>query len=442
MKITTRLWLLPAFLLGLFLALAPPSAAQSATPAAPTAGSLAPPVLPYYPPRGNWEQRKPSELGMDEALLAAAVEWAKTQETDMPRDFSTQAEVFGRPLGPVPRTRALTNGIILRHGYIVAEWGDTASVDPTYSVAKSYLSTILGLTIDRGMIKSVGDRVRPSMAALGDTGYDSPHNAKITWEHHATQTSEWDGTLFGKTSTFIGKEEFGKGEMKPRTDPGGTVAAPHNHDLSSDPDAAKKGLHEPGTHYEYNDVRVNRLSLSLLRLWKRPLPEVLKSEVMDPIGASGTWVYHAYDNAAVEVDGKPMKSVSGGTRWGAGLWMSTRDHARFGLLILRRGKWGEETGKGVRQIISESWIRAATTRHGKNPGYGYLWWLNSEVDEAGKPRDWPDAPPTSFSAQGAGNNTIWIDPEHDLVVVWRWHKGGRAQAEFYKRILGAVKAGE
>jgi hypothetical protein len=64
--------------------------------------------------------------------------------------------------------------------------------------------------------------------------------------------------MFGKPSTFIGHEEFGNGEMKPRE------------------------IREPGSYYEYNDVRVNRFSLSLLRLWKRPLPDVLKTEIMDP----------------------------------------------------------------------------------------------------------------------------------------------------------------
>jgi CubicO group peptidase (beta-lactamase class C family) len=356
----------------------------------------------YFPPRGQWEHRKPSELGMEDEVIAEAVRWAAQQETAMPRDFSTQEETFGRPLGPVPKSRATTNGVIVRHGYIIAEFGDTGAVDPTYSVAKSYLSTILGITIDRGMIKSVRDPVRDY---VHDGGYDSPRNAMITWENHATQTSEWEGEMFGKPSTFIGRVEFGKEERKPRE------------------------VHEPGTYYEYNDVRVNRLSLSLLRLWKRPLPEVLKSEIMDPIGASDTWTYHGYDNATVDVDGVPMKSVSGGTRWGAGLWISTLDHARFGLLILRRGEWDGN------RIISESWIREATKQQGVQKGYGYLWWLNTEGA-------WPAAPRTSFAAEGAGSNTIWIDPEDDLVVVWRWHRAGDAEAELYKRILSAIKPGK
>ncbi len=358
------------------------------------------PAKTYFPPKGQWEHRKPSEVGMDDAAVASAVEWAKLQTTSMPKDFSTQAEIFGTPLGPLPKTRADINGVIVRHGYIIAEFGDVTAVDPTYSAAKSYLSTILGLTIDRGVIKSVMD---PVGELIHDGGYDLPHNAKVTWEHHATQTSEWKGEMFGKSHTFIGKQAFGSGEMKPRE------------------------LQEPGTYYEYNDVRVNRMSLSLLRLWKRPLPEVLKSEIMDPIGASDTWVYHGYDNADVEVDGKKLKSVSGGTRWGGGLWISTLDHARFGYLISRHGEWD---GK---RIISESWIRAATSQQGVKPAYGYLWWLNTNG------KMWPEAPKTSFSAQGAGSNTIWIDPEHDLVVVWRWHRGGDVQAEFYKRILKAIK---
>jgi len=358
---------------------------------------LAPAQVPYFPPPGDWQARDPAELGMDPALLAAAVEFAKSRPTDWPADFSRQSEMFGRPLGPVPKSRAATNGLILRRGYIVAEWGDTLAADPTYSVAKSYLSTLLGLTIDRGLIKSATDPVADS---VHDGGYDSPHNAKVTWQNHATQTSEWQGALFGKDHAFIGKDEYGQGAMKPRD------------------------LKEPGTYFEYNDVRINRFSLSMLRLWKRPLPDVLKTEIMDPIGATDTWVYHGYDNAVIDIDGTPTKSVSGGTRWGGGLWISSRDHARFGLLILRRGEWNG------RRIISESWIDQATKPQGVRKDYGYLWWLNTE-------HRWPAAPATSFSAQGAGQNTIWIDPEHDLVVVWRWHAD--AQAEFYQRIMESVK---
>jgi CubicO group peptidase (beta-lactamase class C family) len=384
----------PLFLL-LSLLACTPRPAKVAAPAAPATAH-------YYPPPGDaWERRPPEEVGLDDTLLQQAVLYAQWNETtQMPRDFSTQEEIFGKLLGPMPKQRGGTNGLILRHGYIVAEWGDTGAAEPTYSAAKSFLSTLLGLAIDRKMIGSVTD---PVANAIRDGGYDSEHNHKVTWEHHVQQTSEWEGEMWGKKHDFVGREAFGKGE-RPR-----------------------RPLQEPGTHYEYNDVRINRLALSLLRVWGRPLPEVLKTEIMDPIGASDTWQYVPYANSTVEVNGKPMPSVSGGTRWGGGLWINSRDEARFGYLFLRRGQWGN------RQLVSADWVQQATTRGPVGPDYGYLWWLNTEQ------KAWPSAPATSFAAIGAGSNIIWVDPQHDLVIVWRWHNGN--PDELFRRVLAAVKRG-
>lgn len=366
----------------------------------PPVNSQSKPKAVYYPASGDgWQRRRPEEAGMDSALLEQAVAYAKSQASTIPPDFSTQVETFGRVLGPLPKTRGATNGIIIRHGYIVAEWGDTKQVDPTYSAAKSFLSSLCGLAVDRGLIKSVQDPVKRYAT---DDGYDSAHNAKVTWEHHLQQTSEWEGTMWGKHSNFLGTEEFGKGQRRPRV------------------------LREPGTFWEYNDVRINRLALSLLQVWGKPLPQVLKDEIMDRIGASGTWVYHGYSNSKTLINGKQRESVSGGTRWGGGLWINTRDEARFGYLILRHGQWNNK------QIISENWIKMAKTPAAIGPDYGYLWWLNTQR------KQYPSAPATSFAALGYGSNTIWIDPEHDLVVVWRWHQDKSAD-ELFKRVLAAVK---
>jgi CubicO group peptidase (beta-lactamase class C family) len=355
---------------------------------------------PYFPAAGNaWQHQTPAAAGFDGTRLAEAVAFAQTQETtQMTPNFSTQQEIFGQLLGPMPTSRAATNGLVLRHGRIVAEWGDTEQADPTYSVAKSVLSTLLGISLDRGLIKDIHD---PVAHYVHDGGYDSLHNRLITWEHHARQTSEWEGALWGKNADFIGHEAFGKGERKPRA------------------------LQAPGTYFEYNDVRINRLALSLLRVWQKPLPTVLKQEVMDPIGASDSWKWVPYPTAVATVNGQALPSVSGGTRWGGGLRISARDEARFGYLLLRQGRWGS------RQIVSSDWVRQATARGPVGPDYGYLWWLNTEK------KAWPDAPATSYAALGAGSNTIWVDPEHDVVIVWRWHNG--SPNELIKRVLGALK---
>jgi CubicO group peptidase (beta-lactamase class C family) len=170
---------------------------------------------------------------------------------------------------------------------------------------------------------------------------------------------------------------------------------------------------------------VNCLALALLHVWREPLPQVLKRNIMDPIDASPTWRWHGYRNSWVEMDGARMQSVSGGGHWGGGLWISTRDHARFGYLFLRRGRWND------RQLISEKWIERMTTPTDVKPTYGYLWWVN-----AGSERN-PDLPATSFSAVGAGTNMVWIDPEHDLVVVVRWIDPAHDQ-EFLKLVVEAV----
>jgi CubicO group peptidase (beta-lactamase class C family) len=328
------------------------------------------------------------------------VQFAQSHEINFLKDMAAQVkeqtknEPYPDVLGPT-RDRTGQNGIVIRHGYIIAEWGDTERVDMTFSVAKSYVATTAGLALDRGMIRNINDRVADYVE---DGGFDSPHNAKITWHMLLNQTSEWEGTLFEKP------------------------------DVADRREGRDRSLREPGTFWEYNDVRVNRAALAILRVWGQPLPEVLKREIMDPIGASPTWEWHGYRTSWVDLNGRRVQSVSGGGHWGGGVWASTRDHARFGLLHLRRGKWN---GK---QLLSEKWIDMATTPTDIRPVYGYMWWLNNE-----KGTTHAGATPKSFFARGAGGNTIWICPELDIVVVTRWLDTG-ATNDFMKLVQAAVKS--
>jgi len=351
----------------------------------------------YVPPPGAWATRRAADVAMDSARLDSAVRFAQSREIGWLRDMAEQvrrntaAEPYPDVLGPTA-DRGGPNGLIIRHGYIVAEWGDTRRVDMTFSVAKSYLATVAGVAFDDGLIRDLHQPVR---ATVTDGGFDSPHNSRITWHHLFTQTSEWEGTLWDK------------------------------------PDAADRrrgrdrALNEPGTFWEYNDVRVNRTALSLLRLFQRPLPDVLRERIMNPIGASDTWVWHGYRNSWVGVRGQRVQSVSGGGHWGGGVWAGTRDHARFGLLMLRRGVWGD------RRLLSERWISMAETPVPLRPVYGYLWWLNTDRAQ------YRAAPASSVFALGAGGNIIWIDREHDLLVVVRW-MDGRAVNDFMALVQSAL----
>ncbi|HEX3861039.1 MAG TPA: serine hydrolase, partial [Stellaceae bacterium] len=310
---------------------------------------------------------------------------------------------WNETLGPV-RPRGGPNGVLLREGKIVAEWGDTNQIDLTFSVAKSYLSILTGIAVDRGMIRDVHEPVRRT---VDDGGFEPPHNDKITWHHLLQQTSEWEGELWDKPDLVD-----------------------RHRSVGGRPATGKKGTHRdlqaPGTFWEYNDVRVNRLSLALLRLWRRPLPEVFRELVMDPIGASRDWEWHGYRNSYIDLDGKRVQSVSGGSHWGGGIFIHARDQARIGLLLLRGGVWGSQ------RILSEDWIARMRVPCPIYPQYGYLWWLNT-----GKGL-YPHASEQSYCASGAGGNLTWIDPANDVVGVMRWINTAGRDA-FMRGVSEAIK---
>ena len=141
---------------------------------------------------------------------------------------------FGTVLGPLPKQRAATNGIILRHGYIVAEFGDTQTNDPVYSVAKSFLSTVAASPLTRAdqecqrSRRQLHPRWRLRLAA----------QRPITWKNHLQQESEWEGNMWGKNADFVGARS------------------------SATASANRARSRTPGAFYEYNDVRINRFSLS------------------------------------------------------------------------------------------------------------------------------------------------------------------------------------
>jgi CubicO group peptidase (beta-lactamase class C family) len=377
----------------------------------------------YLPPEGSWERKDASSLGIDQSILDSAVQFAKDNEVEWPTDISRQnvgqdAPEWAEKLGPF-KERGGPAGVVVKDGYIVAEWGDINRFDLTFSATKSYVATIAGLALDKGLIKSTSDPVFDyemgksiTNPATGDPidGFDTDQNRGVTWAHLLQQTSEWEGTLYTKPDVV---------DWNRNLDPDGMSAAG---------DFQRQARQSPGGHWEYNDVRVNRTALALLAVWGEPLPGVLKRDVMDPIGASETWEWHGYDDhSVVNLDGLVTESVSGGAHWGGGLWIDTLDHARFGMLFLNRGRWGD------RQIISERWIDMMTVPCELNPQYGYMWWLNTGHVRYGK-----HASESTFAASGAGGNSVVIDPEKNLVVVTRWCEDVSGVVDLAAQAVGSI----
>lgn len=357
-----------------------------------------------YFPGADWESRSPTDLKLNKSLLDSAVRFALASENKVEKDLrlanikAYANEPDYKIIGPM-RERGGPAGLVVKNGYIVAQWGDIHRTDMTFSVTKSFLSTVAGLAKDQGLIKEVSDKVS---AYVWDGSFSGLHNSKISWEHLLNQSSDWSGTLFGLH------------DWADRPPKEGTID-----------DWKNRKLAEPGTVYEYNDVRVNLLAYSLLQVWRKPLPIVLKEKIMDPIGASTTWRWYGYDNSYVLMDGYAVQSVSGGGHHGGGLFISAADQARFGLLFARKGKWKNQ------QLISERWINEAKTPSSPNKEYGYLWWLNST-------NRWKDLSPNLFFAVGFGGNYIVIDQENDLVVVARWMDDSK-MGELMKMIESSIR---
>ena len=378
----------------------------------------------YFPDLNQWESKSCSDLSINCDSIQSAIDYAIANESTAPKDLEKAhylgfgREPFGDAVGP-HKTRGPSTGLIIKDGYIIAEWGDPSRVDMTFSVTKTFLSSIIGVAYDNGMISDIHDEVHPYMAPVSFyqtmpvsnkadffganevfEPFASKHNSTITWDHLLRQTSDWEGTLWGKPDWAD----------RPNKEPDTWLT---------------RDRHDPGTVYKYNDVRVNVLALAATNIWRKPLPQVLKTHIMDPIGASASWRWHGYENSWILMDGAPMQVVSGGGHWGGGMYINAYDQARLGLLTLNRGVWN---GK---QLLSEEWVKMALTP-GVRKTYGFMnWFLNTDKELIAS------APESSFAHLGAGTNMVYCDPENDLIIVARWIDRS-AMSDFVGKVLSAL----
>ena len=339
----------------------------------------------YYPGL-DWEQREPESLGFSNEKIKKAIQFAVENENSVNRNLKDAIiSSFGYEpgfeiKGPT-KPRKGPNGLIIKDGYIIGKWGDVSRVDMTFSVTKSYLSTVAGLAYQKGLF-TLDEKLKDY---IKDGKFSSNHNKEITWHQLLNQSSQWKGNLFGT---------FDWADRPPRNLSVGELKV--------------QEIPKPGEAYEYNDVRVNLLSFSLLNVLKEPLPHILKKELMDPIGASSSWGWYGYEKSKILLNGEMVSSVSGGGHFGGGLFINSLDHARFGLLFLRNGKWKDKL------LLSPEWIKLVQQPSENNESYGYMWWLNKGD------RKWEGLSENIYYGAGFGGNFIVIIPDHNLVVVARW----------------------
>ena len=372
----------------------PPSAAQA--PAA------------YFPERFDWQHKTPDDVGMNPALVNEAVQLAIAADTPGPHDmtqFLTNSfgkEPFFSLVGPI-KDRGPASGIITRHGYIVAEWGDPKRVDITNSVTKTFLTTVVGLAWQRGLIKDVNDYARDYMPPHVDL-FEAPHNQKIKWDDLLRQTSDWQGTLWGKPDWAdrpVG-ETLDEQENRKLYEPGHALQvqrrARQRDGAGGAAGVAPAAAGGAARRGDGPDRRLVDVALVRLRelVGRHRRPEGAVGERRRPLGRR-----HVHQLVR---------------------------HGALRLPVLRNGKWKDK------QIVSEKWIKMARTPGSDNKTYGFAnWYLNTDQ----KPL--PAAPATVVRFVGNGSNIIYIDWDNDIVAVFRWIKDDKQLNEVVAKMYASLK---
>jgi hypothetical protein len=193
----------------------------------------------YVPDGAAWARVAAADAGFDEARLAQAVDFALAHDSPWPRSLYypdgryvgnvewNDTGPWGEIVGPV-LPRGGPAGVIVKGGRILAEWGDTARPDMTFSVAKSYLAVLAGLAVSDGLIGNVDE---PVGATVDGPWFTGAHNARVTWRHLLQQSSEWQGELWGKSDQVDHNRRTGPGVDQSRK-------------------GERRELKAPGTHFE------------------------------------------------------------------------------------------------------------------------------------------------------------------------------------------------
>jgi CubicO group peptidase (beta-lactamase class C family) len=331
-------------------------------------------------------------LSLDRSSIARAILWMDSDVDDQHR-FQARLIRAGDAATPLPAADEMFVPVVpgdvaggdgsfddlLRdtdtHAFLVAHLdrvvyerflapSDRETLETSFSVAKSFLSTLVGMAIDEGLIGSVEDPVTDYLPEL--TARD-PRFERITLSHLLSMSS---GLRYGE-----------QGLPLPWGDDIETYYGADLRDIALTETEVER---PPGQEWLYNNYNPLLLGMVLERATGMSVSDYMATRLWQPLGAErdATWSLDS--------------ERSGFEKMESGVNATAVDYARFGLLFLHNGVWSDT------RIVSEEWVRAATTPYLHS--YGYFWWVDAER-------------PGRFYALGKYGQYIYVAPDADTVVV-------------------------
>ena len=273
--------------------------------------------------------------------------------------------------GLLQRTKTLAFIVIKNDEVLLEKYFDGRDHNSTvtsFSVAKSFLSTLVGIAISEGYIGSVEDPVTKYVPELLSK---DPRYGNIKLRHLLTMSSG------------IRYEEL----HLPWSDDAAVYYSPNLRATAVSSPIAE----EPGKKFLYNNYNALLIGLVLERSTKRSISQYLEEKIWKPLGmeAPGSWSLDSKEDGFEKCE--------------SGLNGRAIDFAKFGRLFLNSGRWGD------RQIVPAGWVDESTridTTTDPAPFYQYFWWINARLKDK-----------RHFFASGNHGQYIYIIPEQKLIMV-------------------------
>jgi len=351
----------------------------------------------------SWKQgqREAAFRAMDRMPVLAKASSVTASPTPSPLPAGQPLDIPG--IDEYMRTQNTAGLVILQDGRVRFErYGlgfDAAGRWTSFSVAKSFTSTLVGAAIQDGHIKSLEDKVSQYIPGLRGSAYD-----EVTVRQLLTMSSgvRWN-------------EDY--------EDPKADVAQFNNATPEAGMDATVSYLrklpraHPPGEVWNYNTGETNLIGVLVSSATGKPLAQYLQEKI---------WHLAGMESEATWLLGRTGHEIAG-----CCLQASTRDFARFGLFVLANG------AAGGQPVVPPDWFAQATRKQkdigAPGRGYGFQWWTYDDG---------------SVAAQGIFGQGIYIDPQRRLVIASNsnWTRASlgpesKAREAFYAQVRALIDAG-